>query len=311
MKAEYREEPCRNALNRVQGMPFKWSLNPYMGCAHRCTFCYVRAFELRAGRPSDTRYGSSIRVKVNAADVLRRELARRSWKHELVAIGAATDPYQPAEGRYRLTRACLGVLAEAQNPFSIISRGPLMVRDIDVLQDASRRAGVSVTFSIPTLDDRVWRTTEPGTAHPRNRLRAVSMLARAGIDVSVGIAPVLPGLSDSVASIDRVVKAAHDAGARNVWTRVLYLPPGTREHFLEQLGRDWPDHVPEYEELYRGRAYLPKDQDGRIQAIVRERRAASGFGPPQPFRASLPADGRAPETGRRSLPVITQPQLGL
>jgi DNA repair photolyase len=311
MKAEYREEPCRNALNRVQGMPFKWSLNPYMGCAHRCTFCYVRAFELRAGRPSDSRYGSSIRVKVNAAEVLRRELTRRSWKQELVAIGAATDPYQPAEGRYRLTRACLGVLAEAHNPFSIISRGPLMVRDIDVLQDASRRAGVSVTFSIPTLDDRVWRTTEPGTAHPRNRLRAVSMLAQAGIDVSVGIAPVLPGLSDSVASIDRVVRAARDAGARNVWTRVLYLPPGTREHFLEQLGRDWPDHVPEYEELYRGRAYLAKDQDARIQAIVRERRAASGFGPPQPFRSSLPEDGRPRESGRRPLPVGAQAQRGL
>src|SRR4051812_42613196 len=308
MKAEYREEPCRNALNRVQGMPFKWSLNPYMGCVHRCTFCYVRAFELRAGRPSDTRYGSSIRVKTNAAEVLRRELGRRTWRHELVAIGAATDPYQPAEGRYRITRACLEVLAEAHNPFSIISRGPLMVRDIDVLQDASRKARVSVTFSIPTLDDRVWRTTEPGTAHPRNRLRAVSMLAQAGIDVSVGIAPVLPGLSDSVASIDQVVKAARDAGARNVWTRVLYLPPGTREHFLEQLGHDWPDHVPEYEELYRGRAYLSKERDARVQAIVREQRAASGFGPPQQFRAGPPDSGDRPdsERGRRALPVLAQ-----
>jgi DNA repair photolyase len=313
MKAEYREEPCRNALNRVQGMPFSWSLNPYMGCAHRCTFCYVRAFELRAGRPSDTRYGSSIRVKTNAAEVLRRELSRRTWKHELVAIGAATDPYQPAEGRYRLTRACLEVLGEARNPFSIISRGPLMVRDIDVLQDASRVAPVSVTFSIPTLDDHVWRTTEPGTAHPRNRLRAVAMLAKAGIEVSVGIAPVLPGLSDSVASIDQVVKAAREAGAGNVWTRVLYLPPGTREHFLEQLGRDWPDHVPKYESLYRGRAYLAKDVDARIQAIVRERRAAAGYGQPQPFRSALPGPGHRPmpDTGRRTLPVLAQTQLGL
>src|SRR5205085_10500947 len=150
MRVEYREEPCRNALNRVKGMGFKWSLNPYMGCVHRCTFCYVRAFERRADRPSDERYGSSIRVKVNVAEVLRRELARPTWQREGVVIGAATDPYQPAEGRYGLTRACLEVLRDAANPFSIITRGPMIVRDLDVLQDAARRANVHVTFSLPT-----------------------------------------------------------------------------------------------------------------------------------------------------------------
>ena len=124
MGVEYREEPCRSALNRVKGMGFSWSLNPYMGCAHRCTFCYVRAFEARADRPSDDRYGRSIRVKVNVAEVLRAELARPSWRHETVAIGAATDPYQPAEGRYRLTRACLEVLRDAANPFSLITQEP-------------------------------------------------------------------------------------------------------------------------------------------------------------------------------------------
>ena len=133
MRAEYREEPCRSALNRVQGMPFGWSLNPYMGCAHRCTFCYVRAFEQRAERPSGDEYGSSIRVKTNVAEVLRRELARASWERDGVVIGAATDPYQPAEGRYRLTRACIEALADAANPFAIITRGPLIVRDVDVL----------------------------------------------------------------------------------------------------------------------------------------------------------------------------------
>ena len=162
MPAAYREEPCRTAINRVAGMPFKWSLNPYMGCAHRCTFCYVRAFEKRADRPSDDRYGQSIRVKVNIVEVLRRELARKRWAHELVVVGAATDPYQPAEGRFRLTRSCLEALAEARNPFGIITRGPMIVRDIDVLTDASRRADVHVTFSVPTLDDEIWRTTEPG-----------------------------------------------------------------------------------------------------------------------------------------------------
>src|SRR5213592_4017255 len=142
MRVEYREEPCKSALNRVKGMPFEWSLNPYMGCVHRCTFCYVRAFERRADRPSDERYGTSIRVKVNVPEVLRAELARRSWKGEGVAIGAATDPYQPAEGRYRLTRACLEVLRDAANPVRIITRGPLIVRDLDVLRRAATRAEV-------------------------------------------------------------------------------------------------------------------------------------------------------------------------
>ena len=149
---EYREEPCRSALNRVEGMAFRWSLNPYMGCAHRCTFCYVRAFERRADRPSDDRYGRTIRVKINVADVLRAELARRSWTRELVAIGAATDPYQPAEGRYRLTRRCIEALGASRTPLSLITRGPMVVRDIDVLRAAAGRAAVAVSFSVPTLD---------------------------------------------------------------------------------------------------------------------------------------------------------------
>src|SRR2546429_5247845 len=149
MRTEYREEPCKSALNRVKGMPFAWSLNPYMGCAHRCTFCYVRAFERRADRPSDHRYGTSIRVKVNIAEVLRCELARRSWDGGGVVIGAATDPYQPAEGRYRLTPACVEVLAAAAEPFSVITRGPLIVRDADVLAAAPRRADFAVCVSEP------------------------------------------------------------------------------------------------------------------------------------------------------------------
>src|SRR5262245_55752176 len=213
MQTQFRLEPCRSALNPVQGMPFRWSLNPYMGCAHRCTFCYVRAFEQRADRPSDDRYGRSIRVKINVAQVLRRELSRPSWKREMVIIGAATDPYQPAEGKYRLTRACLEELARARNPLGIITRGTLVARDIDVLQEASRRAEVSVSFSVPTLDDRVWRATEPGTPPPRQRLRVVRMLVDAGIKAGVGIAPVLPGLSDDPSQLEEVVKACRDAGA--------------------------------------------------------------------------------------------------
>jgi DNA repair photolyase len=263
----YREEPCRSALNRVRGMPFAWSLNPYMGCAHRCTFCYVRAFEARADRPWDDRYGSSIRVKTNVAEVLRRELGRPSWQRESVAVGAATDPYQPAEGRYRLTRSCIEALAEGATPFSLITRGPLVVRDVDVLAAAARRARVSVTFSVPTLDTEIWRRTEPGTAPPRQRLRALSRLVEAGVDARVGMAPILPGLSDRPELLAEVVREARTAGATGIWASLLYLQPGTREHFLAALERDWPELLPAYERLYRRGAHVPR----RTAEPVRER----------------------------------------
>jgi DNA repair photolyase len=249
-------------------MMFDWSLNPYMGCVHRCTFCYVRAFERRADRPFDDRYGTSIRVKVNVADVLRRELARPSWARECVAVGAATDPYQPAEGRYRLTRACIEALGEARTPFSVITRGPMIVRDLDVLVEAAHRASVSVTFSIPTLDDDVWRKTEPSTAHPRQRLRAVARLVEAGIKTGVGMAPVLPGISDRPEQLREVVKAAREAGATGIWTNLLFLRAGTREHFMEALARDWPEQVERYERLYDRRPYLPAEHVKPVRAVV-------------------------------------------
>jgi DNA repair photolyase len=291
MRVEYREEPCRSALNRVQGMPFGWSLNPYMGCAHRCTFCYVRAFEARADRPADDRYGTSIRVKTNVAEVLRRELARASWEREPVAIGAATDPYQPAEGRYRLTRACIETLADAANPFAIITRGPLIVRDLDVLAAAARVADVSVTFSIPTLDEDIWRRTEPGTAPPRQRMRALKRLVDAGIRTGVGMAPILPGLTDRPELLAEVVRAARAAGATGIWSNLLYLKPGTREHFLDALERDWPELLPEYERLYARRAYLQADETKpvceQVRALarshgIRDRRTVRLEPPPEP-----------------------------
>jgi DNA repair photolyase len=238
-------------------MGFSWSLNPYTGCEHRCAFCYVRAFELRADRPFDDRYGRTVRVKVNVAAVLRGELGRKRWKKETVVIGAATDPYQPAEGRYRLTRQCLEVLRDFSNPAAMITRGPMIVRDIDVLSQLARRANLHITFSIPTLDDDVWRKTEPGTAHPRQRLRAIEKLVSAGIDVGVGMAPILPGLSDRPEQLAQVVKAARQAGATGLWAGMLHLKDGTREHFMTVLNRHWPELVPRYEQAYRDRAYLP------------------------------------------------------
>jgi DNA repair photolyase len=297
MRIEYREEPCRSALNPVKGMGFKWSLNPYMGCVHRCTFCYVRAFEKRSDRPADDRYGTSIRVKTNVAEVLRRELARSTWEREQVTIGAATDPYQPAEGRYKLTRACLEVLRDASNPFAIITRGPMIVRDLDVLVEAAQRADVGVTFSIPTLDEDVWKKTEPSTAHPRQRLRAVKALVDAGVKAGVGMAPILPGVSDRPEQLREVVRAAREAGATGIWANLLFLRPGTREHFLEHLAEDWPEQLPLYERLYaHRRAYLGAEERNPLRSEVsklarehgiRDRRKIRLAPPPEPEQLSL------------------------
>jgi DNA repair photolyase len=296
MRVQYREEPCRSALNRVSGMGFEWSLNPYTGCAHRCAFCYVRAFEQRADRPGDDQYGTSIRVKVNVAEVLREELSRPSWQREFVAVGAATDPYQPAEGRYRLTRRCIQALSEFRTPFGIVTRGPLIVRDVDVLAQAARRASVSVNFSVPTLDERVWQATEPSTAPPRQRLRALRTLVSAGIKAGVAMAPILPGISDHPEQLAAVVRAAREAGAVFLWAGHVHIKGATRDHFYDVLEREWPELVPTYDRLYAG-AYLKK-ADGaltleRVAALkarfgIADRREVKLVPPPEPAQMMLP-----------------------
>ena len=292
----YAEVECKTALNPVRNMGFAWSFNPYTGCEHRCAFCYVRAFERRADRPSDDRYGRNIRVKVNVASVLSAELSRRSWRKETIVIGAATDPYQPAEGRFRLTRKCLQVLRDRSNPAAIITRGPMIVRDIDVLSELALRADLHVTFSIPTVDDEVWRKTEPGTAHPRQRLRAIEKLVAAGIDVGVGMAPILPGLSDRPDRLEAVVKAARDAGATGLWASMLHLKDGTREHFMDVLSKHWPELVSRYERAYWSRAYLPQTfgeatlkEVSRLRRLhgVSDRRRVVLRPPPVPEQLSL------------------------
>lgn len=298
MRATYREEPCRTALNRVRGMGFRWSLNPYTGCVHRCAFCYVRGFERRADRPADERYGSSVRVKVNVVEVLRSELRRRTWKRETVAIGAATDPYQPAEGRYRLTRGCLAALADSRTPISLITRGPLVVRDRDVLAHASRRADVTVSISIATLDDSVSRRLEPGVAPPRQRLRAIAALSEVGVAAGVALAPVLPGLTDAPREMAAVLRAAREAGATHAWSNVLNLRAGTREHFLAVLEREWPEELERYRRLYPagGSGYLAPADAGpiaaRLSAVtrgagIRDRRRIRLAPDPDPEQLSL------------------------
>lgn len=278
VEVQYVEQPCKTALNPVKGMGFKWSLNPYMGCEHRCAFCYVRAYEKRADRPFDSEYGRAIRIKVNVAEVLRRELARPSWRRETVVVGAATDPYQPAEGRYRLTRACIQAFADFASPMSLITRGPMIVRDTDLLSRLARRAQLTITFSIPTLDDEVWRRTEPGTAHPLQRLRAVGRLAAAGLRVSVAMAPILPGLSDRPDQIEAVVKAARDAGASHLWSGMLHLRDGTRQHFLATLERHWPELLPRYLADYRAGPYLNAQKTQPVQRTVSALASRLGLG---------------------------------
>ena len=286
------EERCRSALQRVEGMPFRWSLNPYGGCAHRCTFCYVRAFEQRADRPADHRYGRTVRVKVNVAEVLRAELARPAWRRELVSLGSATDPYQPAEGRYRLTRRCLEAMHEFRTPVGLITRGPLVVRDIDVLVALAARAEVSVILSVPCVDEDVVRRTEPGTAPPRQRLRALERLVAAGIRAGVNLAPILPGISDDRAHLSATIRAARDAGATFVWAGALHLKPGTREHFLDALARDWPELLPHYRRLYAGRTYLSARDSGPIVARANALSRAHGIADRRVVRVEPPPPPR-------------------
>jgi DNA repair photolyase len=277
-------------------MPFSWSLNPYVGCAHRCTFCYVRGFERRADRPSDERYGRTVRVKGNIVGVLREELARRSWRRETVCVGTATDPYQPVEGTVRLTRGCLEAFADFRTPIALITRGPLIVRDIDVLVRLSSRAGAQVCISMPSIDGEVVRHTEPGTAPPSARLRALKLLVDAGVRAGISMAPILPGISDSDAALAAVVRAARHAGATFLWAAPLNLRAGTREHFLEALGQDWPELLPRYQRLFAGGGYLPRLEVqptlDRVEALRRQwqiadRRTIRPAPPPEPLQLGL------------------------
>lgn len=265
--ATYQEIRCRSALNRVQGMPFKWTLNPYRGCTHGCHYCFARRYQTQLELGAGDDFASVIFVKVNFVDVLNRELDRPTWAHESVSLGTATDPYQPIEGRYKLTRGCLEALAAHHNPASIVTKGPMVVRDRDVLQEISWRASCSVYLSVPTVDEDAWKSLEPGTAHPLQRLRAVRALVDAGIDAGVLMAPLVPGISTHPAKIERTIKAIVDHGARFVGAMVLHLEGGTRDHFLHFLSREYPSLADSYETLYAAK-YAPKDYTARVQEVV-------------------------------------------
>ena len=241
--ARYQEVQCRSALNAVKGMPFKWTLNPYRGCTHGCHYCYARRYHAQFELGADDEFASVILVKTNVVEVLRKGLKKPSWTHELVAMGTATDCYQPIEGSYKLTRGALEVLCECSNPASVVTKGPMIVRDKDVLIDLSSRADCHVCISVPCVDEDVWRALEPGTAPPLQRLRAVRELVDAGIHAGVLMAPIVPGISSRPSLLEATVKAAVDHGARFIGSNVMHLEDGTRNHFMRWLETERPELV--------------------------------------------------------------------
>jgi DNA repair photolyase len=267
-EASYQEVVCRSALNRVQGMPFDWTLNPYRGCTHGCHYCFARRYHVQFEMNSDDDFASVILVKRNFVEVLRRELDRPGWNRDQVAFGTATDPYQPIEGHYRLTRRSIEALASARTPIGLVTKGPMVVRDRDVLKALGDAAGCTVYMSVPTVDEDGWRILEPGTAHPLQRLRAVRELVDAGVNAGVLMAPIVPGFSSSRTKLERTIKAIADHGARFVGANIMYLQDGTRTHFLKFIAREFPALLPRYEKLY-ARKYPPDAYRNEIKGMVR------------------------------------------
>ena len=266
--ATYQEVTCRSALNPVKGMPFNWTLNPYRGCTHGCQYCFARRYHAQFELDSSDAFTSVILVKKNLVGVLKRELDRPSWKRQYVAVGTATDVYQPIEGHYRLTRQSLEALAAAQTPAGVITKGPMVVRDKDVLLELSRRASCTVYMSVPTVDEDAWRILEPGIAHPLQRLRAVRELNDAGIRAGVLMNPIVPGLTSQPAKLEKTIKAIADHGAAFMGTNLLYLKDGTRVHFMNFLEKHFPLLATKYQRLYRG-AYAPDAYAREVRGMVK------------------------------------------
>ena len=289
---------ARRAINRVpeqSRQPFRWTVNPYRGCSHACVYCFARPTHEYLGLGIGDDFDRRLVVKVNVAERVRAELASPRWAGESVALGTNTDPYQPAEKRFRLTRGVLEALADAGNPHSVLTKSPLILRDLDVLQAGATRAEVSAALSVGTLDRSVWRATEPRAPDPRRRLEAVARLNDAGVPCGVLIAPVLPDLSDDEEGLRAVVRAAVAAGATTIGAVLLHLRPGVRRHYLDWLERRRPDLAARHERRYRG-AYAPAQERGDlarlVERLVREER---GGRPPSAPRPSAPRRDAPPQ----------------
>jgi DNA repair photolyase len=269
---EFLHVRARSIINKVDArspVPFRYTINAYRGCSHACRYCFARPTHEYLNLDPATEFDRVIVVKVNAVERLRAELAPRRWQGDHIAMGTNTDPYQRAEGKYRLTQGIIEVLGQDGNPFSILTKGTLVLRDLDRLVEASRRTDVELCFSIGTLDEEVWRATEPGTPHPRKRVEAVAKLNDAGIPCGVLVAPILPGLSDTHEQLDEVVGACVEAGAPSISPVLLHLRPGVKEHYLGWLAEQRPDLLERHARLYPG-SYAPKQERARIAQLVRD-----------------------------------------
>jgi len=315
---EFLHVEAKRILNEVKGsgpgnpggLPFHWTINPYRGCSHACSYCFARPTHTYLGLDAGADFDQRVVVKVNAVERLEAELAPSRWAGELVAMGTNTDPYQRCEGKYRLTRGLVRTLMNAGNPFSILTKSTLILRDLDLLAAAARQGLVRVSLSIGTVDDDVWRATEPGTPPPARRLRAVEQLRDAGVQCGVLIAPILPGLSDSDEQLAAIGTAAVEAGATSIGHVVLHLrQKETRRVYLERLAVTHPELVEPTERRYTAKS-APRQDRERIATALRAAIEAAGghlgaMEPPPP--ATVVAN---PRPSRRA-PVDHADQLAL
>jgi DNA repair photolyase len=308
---------ARSVLNRVpEGarVPFRWTVNPYRGCSHACVYCFARPTHEYLGLGAGTDFERRIVVKVNAPERAAQELAAPRWAGEHVALGTNTDPYQAVEGRYRLTRGVIEALLGAGNPFSVLTKSPLVVRDLDLLERAAERGLVETALSIPTVDRVAWRRTEPHAPSPRARLDAVARLNEAGVPCGVLIAPVIPGISDDEHGLEEVVRAALAAGAVSVSAILLHLRPGVREHYLGWLREDDPELARATAARYRG-AYAGALERARVARRVEDLVARHGGTRPRPRvrpegRFAPAPTAPAPAPAQRQLRLVAPPPPG-
>ncbi|MDX6393248.1 MAG: hypothetical protein QOJ73_4311 [Streptosporangiaceae bacterium] len=302
------EVHAKSIINRVpeaSRVPFRWTINPYRGCSHACRYCYARNthtyLDLDAGHDFD----SKIVVKVNAPQLVRKELGARKWQGEHIAMGTNVDCYQRAEGRYRLMPGILQALLDARNPFSILTKGTMILRDLDLLEQAAEVTDVGLSVSVGCADEELWRTLESGTPSPQRRLGVCAALTERGLPCGVLMGPVVPFLSDSPAQLDATVRQAVQAGASQLSPIVLHLRPGAREWFLAWLAEHHPALVPRYRELYGRGAYAPKAYQQQIGEQVRalaERHGLGRRGPGRRAWRSPPVPPGAADGAARSRP---------
>ncbi len=274
----FEEIKCRTLINRVHapGLHFRWTINPYRGCQHACVYCFARGSHQYLGYDSGRDFESRILVKVNAPQVLRAELRRPGWRRESIMLGTACDPYQQAEAKYFITQSIIKTFTQFAQPVHMLTKSPLVERDLSLWQDLSRVARCGIGFSIPTLDEDVWRKLEPGTSRPAKRLAAMRRLADAGIPCGVMLAPIVPGVTDDEQHLEEIIRAARDHGAGFIGPNVLHLQPGTKEWFMPVLREAYPHLLQRYQKFYRG-SYAPQDYTHEVLTKVSELRARLGF----------------------------------